>query len=190
MARGPLPALPPGSREQRPSVCFGAVWTMALEFYPRRAEGPLGPNRTPLLQKWFLFLRRGLRLLKGGGVKPCRIARQALTLTLSPFGVGQVAAGRSPQGATASPSHHLLSTCYLRLIICVTLIVSQALSDMQVIKPFPPNCLREVLFQPREVPAPAGDHTAVAGRADIRLCVASLCQALEAQAHPAPVLET
>lgn len=42
--RPPLPATPPGSQEQRLSVCSGAVWTMAQEFYPWRREGPLRPK--------------------------------------------------------------------------------------------------------------------------------------------------
>lgn len=53
--------------------------------------------------------------------------------------------------------------------------------------------VREVLFQPREVQAPAGGHTAAAGgQVVLRLgCmwVASLCQVLEVQADPAPILE-
>lgn len=59
----PIPAPPLGSWEQRPSVCSGAVRTMAPEFYPgarggaRRAHStsPYSPHMG------FLLLRRGRR---------------------------------------------------------------------------------------------------------------------------------
>lgn len=55
----PLPAPPPGSREQRLSVCSGAVRTMAPEFYPpARGGAPSGLSRTPHPLVGFLHLRR------------------------------------------------------------------------------------------------------------------------------------
>lgn len=45
--RGQPKPPPPGSREQRPSVCSGAVWTMAPESYPGGGRGASGLNPPP-----------------------------------------------------------------------------------------------------------------------------------------------
>lgn len=91
-ARGPLPAPPPGSREQRPSVCPGAVRTMAPEFYPLHPA-----PRPPRPQMGFLLSAGVGGVILGGLQRPSPPPERQNPIP-DPFGVGWLAAGRSAWG--------------------------------------------------------------------------------------------